>query len=78
MAMRKQIVEYTSPLDALIALAQQLTRYELQYQMDSADFFAQYSQGQTTDDEDFVDWAGTYQHYLGLHQDLERRLQDVA
>jgi hypothetical protein len=78
MAMRKQIVEYTSPLDALIALAQQLTRYELQYQMDSAEFFAQYSQGQTTDDEDFVDWAGTYQHYLGLHQDLERRLQDVA
>lgn len=76
--MRKQIVEYTSPLDALIALAQQLTRYELQYQMDSADFFAQYSQGQTTDDEDFVDWAGTYQHYLGLHQDLERRLQNVA
>ena len=76
--MRKQIVEYTSPLDALIALAQQLTRYELQYQMDSAEFFAQYSQGQTTDDEDFVDWAGTYQHYLGLHQDLERRLQDVA
>lgn len=76
--MRKQIVEYTSPLDALIALAQQLTRYELQYQMDSAQFFAQYSQGQTTDDEDFVDWAGTYQHYLGLHQDLERRLQDVA
>ena len=78
MAMRKQIVEYTSPLDALIALAQQLTRYELQYQMDSSEFFAQYSQGQTTDDEDFVDWAGTYQHYLGLHQDLERRLQDVA
>ncbi|TVP63963.1 MAG: hypothetical protein EA342_17375 [Leptolyngbya sp. LCM1.Bin17] len=76
--MRKQIVEYTSPLDALIALAQQLTRYELQYQMDSAEFFTQYSQGQTTDDEDFVEWAGTYQHYLGLHQDLEGRLQDVA
>ncbi len=76
--MRKLIVEYTSPLDALIALAQQLTRYELQYQMDSAEFFTQYSQGQTTDDEDFVDWAGTYQHYLGLHQDLERRIQDVA
>ncbi len=32
----------------------------------------------TTDDEDFVDWAGSYQHDLGLHQDLERRLQDVA
>jgi hypothetical protein len=69
MAMRKQIVDYTSPLDALITLAQQLTRYELQYQIDSAEFFTQYSQGQTTDDEDFVEWAGTYQHYLGLHQD---------
>jgi hypothetical protein len=34
--MRKQIVDYTSPLDGLIALAQQLTRYELQYQQDWA------------------------------------------
>jgi hypothetical protein len=78
MAMRKQIVEYTSPLDALIALARQLKTYELQYHMDSAEFFTQYSQGNTADDEDFVEWAGTYQHYLSLHQDLERRLQDVA
>jgi hypothetical protein len=76
--MRKQIVEYTSPLDALVDLAKQLTRYELAYHMDSADFFTRYSQGNTTDDEDFVEWAGTYQHYLGLHQDLERKLQDVA
>ena len=76
--MRKQIVEYTSPLDALIALARQLTLYELQYHMDSAEFFTQYSQGNATDDEDFVEWAGTYQHYLGLHQDLERKLKNVA
>jgi len=38
--MRKQIVGYTSPLDALIALAKQLNSYETQYQMDSAEFFA--------------------------------------
>jgi hypothetical protein len=76
--MRKQIVEYTSPLDALIDLARKLTTYELQYQMNSAEFFTQYSQGNTADDEDFVEWAGAYQHYLGLHQDLERRLKDVA
>ena len=37
--MRKQIVEYTTPLDALIALAKQLNTYEIQYQMDSAEFF---------------------------------------
>jgi hypothetical protein len=76
--MRKQIVEYTSPLDALIALAKQLNSYETQYQMDSSVFFAQYVQGKTGDDEDFVDWAGSYQHYLALHQDLEKKLKDVA
>jgi hypothetical protein len=76
--MRKQIIEYTSPLDALIALAKQLNTYETQYQMDSAEFFTQYSQGQTTDDEDFIEWAGRYQHYLALHQELENKLQNVA
>jgi hypothetical protein len=76
--MRKQIIEYTSPLDALVALAKQLSIYETQYQIDSADFFTQYSQGQTSDDEDFVEWAGSYQHYLALHQELENKLKDVA
>lgn len=76
--MRKQIVEYTTPLDALIALAKQLNTYEIQYQMDSAEFFTNYSQGETSDDEDFVDWAGNYQHYLALHRELADRLQNVA
>jgi hypothetical protein len=76
--MRKQIIEYTSPLDALIALAKQLTIYETQYNIESADFFDQYSQGQTSDDEDFVEWAGCYQHYLALHEELETKLKNVA
>lgn len=66
--MRKQIIEYTSPLDALIGIVKQLNVYEIEYQMDSADFFAKYSWGETTDDEVFVEWAGNYQHYLALHQ----------
>ena len=37
--MRKQIIEYTSPLDALVDLAKQLNVYETHYQMDSAEFF---------------------------------------
>ncbi len=76
--MRKQIIEYTSPLDALVALAKQLNTYEIKYQMDSAEFFSRYSQEQTSDDEDFVEWAGSYQHYLALHQELENRLKNVA
>ena len=38
--MRKQIIEYTSPLDALVALTKQLYSYEIKYQTDSADLGA--------------------------------------
>ena len=76
--MRKQIIEYTSPLDALVDLAKQLNVYETQYQMDSAEFFTKYNQGETSDDEIFVEWAGNYQHYLALHQELETKLKNVA
>jgi hypothetical protein len=76
--MHKQIIEYTSPLDALVALAKQLSIYETQYRMESEEFFTQYNQGKTSDDEDFVEWANYYQHYLALHQDLENRLKNAA
>lgn len=76
--MRKEIIEYTSPLDALIALVKQLSAYEAQYNLDSAEFFTQYSQGKTDDDEVFVEWSGNYQHYLALHQELSQKLSHVA
>jgi hypothetical protein len=75
--MRKQIIEYTSPLDALVALAKLLASYEIKYQTDSAEFFVQYQQGKT-DDEDKFDWAINYRHYLALRQELERKLRNVA
>lgn len=76
--MRKQIIEYTSPLDALIALAKQLNAYETQYRMESEEFFTKYSQGETSDDEVFVEWANNYQHYLAIYQALENKLKNVA
>jgi hypothetical protein len=76
--MRKQIIEYTSPLDALVDLAKQLNTYETHYQMESAEFFTKYSQGEISDDEVFVEWAGNYQHYLALHWELETKLKNVA
>ncbi|MEH2170324.1 MAG: hypothetical protein V7K41_27475 [Nostoc sp.] len=69
--MRKQIIEYTSPLDALIALIKQLNTYEIKYQINSEDFFAKYNQGETSDDEVFVKWAGNYQH-------IKSNLRDVV
>ena len=76
--MRKQTILYTSPLDALIAVTKRLSLYENTYKMDSEEFFYQYNQGQLSDEASLIDWANDYRHYLGLHQALEKRLQNAA
>jgi hypothetical protein len=47
--MRKQRIEYFSPLDALIMVTKRLSLYENKYQWDSEDFFDRYSKGKLTD-----------------------------
>lgn len=69
---------YDSPVDALVALVQTLVTYEQRYRMTSAQFFAKYKDGRLEDSADFVEWAGNYQHYLGLVQELKSRLKNVA
>ncbi len=64
--MKKQTIQYTSPMDALIAVTKRLSTYENQQKMDSEEFFDQYSRGQLSDDALFVDWANDYHHYLQL------------
>jgi len=76
--MRKQTIQYTSPLDALVAVAKRLSLYENQQHMDSETFFDQYSRGQLSDDTLCVEWANDYRHYLALRRELEQRLHDVA
>ena len=76
--MRKQTIQYTSPLDALPTVAKRLSLYENQQHMDSETFFDQYSRSQLSDDTLFVEWANDYRHYLTLRQELEQRLHDVA
>jgi len=73
-----ETIQHTAPLDALIALTKQLTANEIQHQIDSADFYQRYTQGQLDDREDFIDWANDYQHYLALHDELASRLNDAA
>ncbi|MBC6420782.1 MAG: hypothetical protein GDA43_10295 [Hormoscilla sp. SP5CHS1] len=76
--MRKQRIVYTSPLDALIAVAKRLSLYESQHSMDSEEFFDRYSKGQLADEVAFVEWANDYRHFLVLRQDVEKLLQNVA
>ena len=66
--MKKQTIQYTSPIDSLIAVTKRLSTYENQQKMDSEEFFDQYSRGQLSDDAVFVDWANDYRHYLQLSQ----------
>ena len=53
--MRKQTIQYTSPLDAPIPVAKRLSKRELRHDMESEDFFAQYMQDEIQDDAEFVE-----------------------
>ena len=76
--MKKQAIQYTSPIDALIAVTKRLSVYESQQGMDSEKFFDRYRRGQLSDDAVFVDWANDYRHYMQLRQELAKSLADVA
>jgi hypothetical protein len=65
---------YASPVEAIAALIRSLVVYEQRYQMSSADFYARYLKGDGGDSADFVEWAGDYQHYLELKEELEEKL----
>jgi hypothetical protein len=69
--MRKQRIEYDSPVDALVAIAKRLSIYETQYRMTSEVFFDKFSKGQSEDSEDFVEWANDYQHYIAIRREIE-------
>jgi len=76
--MLKQTIQYTSALDALVAIAKRLSSYESQHRIDSEEFFDRYSRGQMGDVAVFVEWANDYRHYLSLRRELERRLHNAA
>ena len=71
--MRKQTIEYTSPLDALVDVAKRLQAYESSQGMSSETFFDQYSKGLLSDDIIHIEWSNDYRHYLALHQEVEDR-----
>jgi hypothetical protein len=72
--MTVQHTTYASPVEALAALIRSLVAYEQRYQMSSADFYARYQRGEMGDSTDVVEWAGDYQHYLELKDELEQKL----
>ncbi len=65
---------YATPVEALAALIRSLVIFEQRHHMSSADFYARYQRGEMGDEADFVEWAGDYQHYLQLKEELEQKL----
>ena len=76
--MRKQRIEYDSPVDALVAVAKHLSIYEERYRMASEEFFDKFSKGQMEDSMDFVEWSNDYQHYIEISLAIEKGLRHVA
>lgn len=76
--MRKQTIQYSSPLDALIEVTKRLSFHEMEEHMDSEEFFHQFSSGKLSDSAEHIEWANDYRHYLSLRQELEDRLKHVA
>lgn len=76
--MKKETVQYSSSVDALVAVTKRLSHYEEQYGMTSEEFFNGYNQGRLEDSVDFVEWANDYQHYLAIRVEIEKQLRHVA
>lgn len=76
--MRKQRIEYNTPIDALIAVAKKITLFETKYKLTSEDFYDQFSKGKLGDSNDFIEWANQYQHFLALKTEIEGCLRNVA
>ncbi len=76
--MPKKKIEYNSLVDALVAVAKRLSRYEGSYNMSSEDFFDRFCKGLSDDKVDFIEWANDYRHYMAIRAEIEGQLQDVA
>lgn len=76
--MRKQRTEYSSPIDALVAVSKRLSTHENRCVMSSEEFFDRYNRGKLDDDAEFIDWANDYRHYLALRAALEAQLHHAA
>lgn len=76
--MKKERIQYTSSVDALVAVARRLSLHENRHRMTSEEFYNGYEKGRMEDSIDFVEWANDYQHYLAIRVEIEKQLCHVA
>ena len=76
--MRKEAVQFDTPLDALLAVARRLSPYEAEFGIETEEFFAKYSKGEMGDDARVIYWANDYRHYVALRSALDKKLHEAA
>ena len=76
--MRKQTIQYTTSLDALIAITKRLGLKEGKHHIESEEFYHRYQKGEMGDDLEFMEWASDYRDYLNLRQEIAEQLPDAA
>ena len=73
-----QRITYKSALDALVAVAKQLSIYEDRHKISSEDFYHRFSIGQMGDLVEYVEWSNAYQHFIALRSTVEKQISHAA
>ena len=58
--------------NSLAQLESEIKDFEKKYKLTSKQFYANYQKGKTSDDLDFIDWAGKYQLFLDLKEQYDQ------
>ena len=64
-------LENSSPLDDFVQVIKDLRQFELEYKLESDEFFSRFQQGEMGDDIDFIRWANKYEIYQEIKIELE-------
>ena len=78
----KKLLEYTeqrqSTVNDLLDLLRDLVIFEQKYQFVSDVFYARFMRGEMGDALPFIKWAGRYELYLEVKQELESQITQIS
>ena len=74
----REAIESASPVEALIATVERLTRFEEKFGTKTPEFYDRFMRGEMGDAKDYIAWAGTYEIFLRQKRKLEVTLMNTA
>lgn len=67
----QKALDNASPVEDFIQIVRDLTRFEVQYKLDSQEFFARFQRGELGDRIDYIRWANKYEIYQEMKGSIE-------